>query len=165
MSDMSGKSGKIPAAQRRRLKGDVPSPESTAARGVSARERARLVGYGSPPVHTRWKPGRSGNPSGRPKGSKSLASLVRQIARRKITSPSDGRCYSLHELIVVRLFNEAARGNISAIRLAMACISYAEETISAVAPGRLPARERDLQAIRQLLLTHLFESDKPKDDE
>lgn len=24
------------------------------------------VGYGKPPVHTRWKPGQSGNPGGRP---------------------------------------------------------------------------------------------------
>ena len=28
------------------------------------------VGYGKPPTHTRFKPGQSGNPKGRPKGSK-----------------------------------------------------------------------------------------------
>ena len=29
------------------------------------------VGYGKPPVHSRFKPGESGNPRGRPKGAKS----------------------------------------------------------------------------------------------
>ena len=33
---------------------------------------AEKVGYGRPPLTTRFKPGESGNPRGRPKGSKSL---------------------------------------------------------------------------------------------
>ena len=31
------------------------------------------VGYKKPPIHTRFKPGVSGNPKGRPKGTKNLA--------------------------------------------------------------------------------------------
>jgi hypothetical protein len=42
----------------------------------SARERnqadADYVGYRKPPKHTQFKPGRSGNPKGRPKGSQNL---------------------------------------------------------------------------------------------
>lgn len=34
------------------------------------------VGYGKPPKGTRFKPGRSGNPEGRPRGSKNKQSLV-----------------------------------------------------------------------------------------
>ena len=30
------------------------------------------VGFGKPPQHTRFKPGQSGNPNGRPKGTKNL---------------------------------------------------------------------------------------------
>ncbi len=30
------------------------------------------VGYRKPPKHTRFKPGQSGNPRGRPKGTKNL---------------------------------------------------------------------------------------------
>ena len=37
------------------------------------------VGYKSPPVHTRFKPGQSGNPSGRRKGSKNLRTLFNEI--------------------------------------------------------------------------------------
>ena len=31
------------------------------------------VGYGKPPKHSRFRPGKSGNPKGRPKGSKNKA--------------------------------------------------------------------------------------------
>jgi hypothetical protein len=31
------------------------------------------VGYGRPPIHTRFKPGQSGNPAGRPKGAQNFA--------------------------------------------------------------------------------------------
>lgn len=34
------------------------------------------VGYGKPPVETRFKEGQSGNPKGRPKGAKNVATLL-----------------------------------------------------------------------------------------
>ena len=40
---------------------------------------------GDPPLHSRFKPGVSGNPSGRKKGSKNFATLVRQEMDRTIT--------------------------------------------------------------------------------
>jgi hypothetical protein len=39
------------------------------------------VGYGRPPMETRFKPGTSGNPSGRPKGARSLKTdLLHELA-------------------------------------------------------------------------------------
>ena len=40
------------------------------------------VGYGRPPEATRFKPGQSGNPKGRPKGSKNLRTLFAEELRR-----------------------------------------------------------------------------------
>ena len=34
------------------------------------------VGYGKPPQHTRFHQGQSGNPRGRPKGSRNLSTLM-----------------------------------------------------------------------------------------
>lgn len=42
------------------------------------------VGYRRPPLHTRFQPGVSGNPSGRRKGGKNLRTLVEDILREEI---------------------------------------------------------------------------------
>jgi hypothetical protein len=48
-------------------------------------QTARRVGYRQPPVHTRFKPGQSGNPKGRPHGSVSPNSVVQKIMGEKLT--------------------------------------------------------------------------------
>jgi hypothetical protein len=48
------------------------------------KETTYQVGYCRPPLHTRFKPGQSGNPSGRVKGSKNLKTLFHQILNEQI---------------------------------------------------------------------------------
>ena len=43
------------------------------------------VGFGKPPISSRFKPGHSGNPKGRPKGAMSMATIIRNEADQKIT--------------------------------------------------------------------------------
>jgi Family of unknown function (DUF5681) len=43
------------------------------------------VGYCNPPVHTRFKPGQSGNPSGRAKGSQNLKTIFNKILDEEIS--------------------------------------------------------------------------------
>jgi hypothetical protein len=42
------------------------------------------VGKGRPPQRTRWKPGQSGNPKGRPKGVKNLNTILIETLGQKI---------------------------------------------------------------------------------
>jgi hypothetical protein len=48
------------------------------------------VGYGKPPRETRFRKGRSGNPRGRPKGSKSAQSLLEQALAAPVTVSEGG---------------------------------------------------------------------------
>ena len=43
------------------------------------------VGYGNPPVHTRFKPGQSGNPKGRRKGQRNIRTVVNEALNQPIT--------------------------------------------------------------------------------
>lgn len=43
------------------------------------------VGYGKPPVAAQFKPGKSGNPRGRPKAAKGLNTIVRDTLTQKVS--------------------------------------------------------------------------------
>jgi hypothetical protein len=58
------------------------SEESVRASGG---EPEYKVGYKRPPVHTRFKPGQSGNPSGRAKGSQNLHTLFTKILAEEVS--------------------------------------------------------------------------------
>lgn len=49
------------------------------------------VGYGKPPVGTRWQRGQSGNPKGRKKGAKGLLTIAREILNEKIVIKENGK--------------------------------------------------------------------------
>lgn len=49
------------------------------------------IGYGKPPQHTRFKPGTSGNPHGRPKGAQNVATLLLNELAQKIPVTVNGK--------------------------------------------------------------------------
>ena len=49
---------------------------------------------GNPPKHTQFRKGTSGNPRGRPKGSKNLATYLMEAARDQVSATVDGRIRS-----------------------------------------------------------------------
>lgn len=76
------------------------------------------VGYGRPPKHSRFKPGRSGNPKGRPKGASSYLASVRRELERKITVTEGGRQRRItkKEAAAKRLVEKALKGDPQALR-------------------------------------------------
>lgn len=72
-----------------------------------------------PKKDTRFPKGKSGNPSGRPKGSRSLPSLLANELRKKILVVIGGKQVhkSKAELITRRLVDSAINGDVSKIAL------------------------------------------------
>ena len=82
-------------------------------RGPEPKISESAIGYGRPPVHTRFKPGKSGNPTGRPKSSRNLRTIIHDALTAKIVLP-DGkgkRSVSRLEGIVLRQIECALNGN------------------------------------------------------
>src|SRR3954471_13927952 len=85
------------------------------------------VGFCRPPVHSRFKPGQSGNPSGRVKGSKNLKSLFHQILNEHIplVDGSQSKNVTKGEAVMRRLVIGALKGD---SRSLMTLMRIAEQT-------------------------------------
>jgi len=69
-------------------------------------------GYGRPPLHTRFKPGQSGSPKGRPKGTVSFRSDFPEELAELIAVPGDsGKLCTKRRAIVRKLISEAISGD------------------------------------------------------
>jgi hypothetical protein len=71
------------------------------------------VGYGCPPEHSQFKPGQSGNPSGRAKGSQNFKTLFNKILNEEISlrEGSDVKRLSKAEAIVRGVVISALKGD------------------------------------------------------
>ncbi|GMO63369.1 MULTISPECIES: DUF5681 domain-containing protein [Bradyrhizobium] len=74
------------------------------------------AGYHRPPISGRFKKGQSGNPKGRPKGSRNLRTDLSSMMKRRVQIREDGepRLVSRQELVLLRLFERAAKGDTKA---------------------------------------------------
>ena len=69
------------------------------------------VGYKSPPVKTRFRPGRSGNPSGRPKTKPSFRTALLGELAATMPAKDQQRAISKLQALVTTLVNSAVAGN------------------------------------------------------
>jgi len=77
------------------------------------------VGYGRPRKGSQVRKGRSGNPSGRPKGSLNTATVLRQTLSEKVTITENGRRKSVSKLQagMTQLADKAVAGDLKAIQI------------------------------------------------
>ena len=87
------------------------------------------VGYCRPPRATRFRPGQSGNPLGRPRKPKPIQELLATELRRRVAICENGREQKVQklELVMKRLVNDAIQGNYPAVRLLIDLIKVTEE--------------------------------------
>lgn len=95
-----------------------------------------------PPVHTQFQKGTSGNPNGRPKGSRNLATVLAETLNQTVEIVEDGakKTVTKLEAAVSKLVSNATGGDIHAFRTLSALMMTAED--SAEADGDLAKEDR-----------------------
>lgn len=126
------------------------------------------VGYGKPPSEARFQKGVSGNPKGRPKGSKNLASVVLRESQKKVAiNDSRGRReVTKLEAALMQLANKSAQGDLRATREFIPLVGKSEESTAAGA-GPLAFAELDqkmLESLQRRLSSYQPELTKPKEE-
>jgi Family of unknown function (DUF5681) len=94
-------------------------------------ERDYQVGYGKPPRHSQFKRGQSGNPRGRPAGSKNLGTLVSEALNEPVIVVENGgrRKISKREAIIKQLVNRSAKADWRAIKILLDIVRELEGRI------------------------------------
>ena len=85
------------------------------------------IGYKRPPKHTQFRPGRSGNPRGRPKAVASFRSDFTAEMRERVTVRDDnGRSHriSKQRALIQMLFSAALKNERSAVSAVLACLRH-----------------------------------------
>ena len=108
------------------------------------------VGYKKPPQRSRFKKGESGNPNGRPRGSKNLATLFEKELRQRVVVNENGRRRSItkQEAMVKHLVNKAVSGDRRLLQLMLEEIRLLETRAASSAIA--PIDDADQQVMRQI---------------
>jgi uncharacterized protein DUF5681 len=110
------------------------------------------VGYRKPPRHNRFQKGRSGNPHGRPKGAKNLATLLGESISEQVIVNENGRRRSISKLeaAVKQLVNRAAAGDPKQMQQLFSLTQWVEGRAEALAPTTESLTEADREVIQQI---------------
>lgn len=106
------------------------------------------VGYKSPPAHSRFSKGRSGNAKGRPRGSRSLKTELREVLEMKIPVTENGKKskVSARHAMLLRLRQKALGGDQKAIEALL-------KLAAAMLPDEEPGNTVDETAADAAILT------------
>lgn len=117
------------------------------------------VGYARPPESHRFKPGHSGNPKGRPKGTGGLLTHVAEELKRKVTISEGGRTRKVEKgkAVAMRVVDKGMKGEDQAIRtLAMMDRAQAAKTQGARIEGPEDDADTAISPSDQEILDHYF---------
>ena len=121
------------------------------------RIRPSEVGFGRPPVQSRFQKGRSGNPAGRPPAEKTFARLIRRLLLEKIRITENGCPRTVVRLQVVcdQIVNRAALGNSRFLKLLLEYIP----SVDVVLGRKRKPRENGVQILRKALYESINSDD------
>jgi phosphoenolpyruvate carboxylase len=111
------------------------------------------VGYGRPPIGSRFRKGQSGNPKGRRKGSLNLATVLEKTLREVVVINEGGKRKTITKLeaAVKQLVNKAATGDLNAFRQLRDLVRSAEDR-TATSESEKPELTSDDQKVVESVL-------------
>ena len=118
----------------------------------SDNERDYEVGYGRPPRHTRFQPGRSGNPRGRPSGSKNLSTLLSEALNEPVIVVENGRRRTIakRQAIITQLVNRSAKSDLKATQIVLAMLENIEHRADLGSAETAVFNEAEQQIIQRI---------------
>jgi hypothetical protein len=110
------------------------------------------VGYGKPPRHTRFVKGRSGNPRGRPPGSKNFTTLLGEALNEPVIVTENGtrRKVTKRQAIISQLVNRSATADFRAIKILLDMLREIERQTEPATPEIAAFGEADQKVLAQL---------------
>lgn len=126
------------------------------------------VGYRRPPSATRFKPGQSGNPKGRPKGKRNIKTELEEVLGQKVRITEGGKTRALTKgrALMMRAVAKGLIGDMKAIALVFTLATRSGALGAAPEAIEQPSDADDiatLQAYIQRLA--MRPADAPADDE
>ena len=120
------------------------------------------VGYKSPPNHTKWQKGRSGNPSGRKKGQRNLKTDLLAEVNEPIQIVEGGRPRKLtkQQAVMKTLVTLAIKGNVRAASLLLAYLARSYGVEQEAAPDA-PLDADDVAIVAAFLARNQTPGAKP----
>lgn len=115
--DGAGSSPRVDVPVRVRVRTRAPAPDiqevASCPRPPQQSQTEYEVGYRKPPRHAQFKPGRSGNPKGRPKNAKGLNTIVRETLGGKVAvrTATGTKQISKIEAVLQKTLEKAMKGD------------------------------------------------------
>jgi Family of unknown function (DUF5681) len=105
------------------------------------------TGYRNPPRHSRFRPGQSGNPKGRPRRRNSMAGLVEEVLAQPVAVTLNGKRKRLttEAALLMRLREKALGGDLKAMaKLLDLRAAYVPESEGHTNAGQLSAEDWEI---------------------
>ena len=114
------------------------------------------LGYMKPPKSGQFKPGQSGNPKGRPSGSKNTYKLLDDIVNEKVQITKNGRPVriSKKQAMLLQVVNKAVQGDLKALQTLLPMMTAADDRNEQLAKVADAIRQDNEEILTQYLKDH-----------